>query len=68
MPRANGKSYKTLPDLHPAAAESASAAAGAVLRDRATLARIRYHRHWREVRDETKYARMIEFAAAPPSW
>jgi DNA topoisomerase-1 len=26
----------------------------------------RYHRRWREMRDETKYGRMIEFAAALP--
>src|SRR5437588_2189660 len=26
----------------------------------------RYHRHWREIRDETKYGRMIAFAKALP--
>jgi len=128
--RANGKSYKRRPVLHPAAVEAANAAVaaglryvadaapgilrrrsgtgfayltadGGTIRDAATLARIRalavppawervwictrddghlqatgydargrkqyrYHRRWREVRDETKYGRMIEFAAALP--
>jgi DNA topoisomerase-1 len=27
----------------------------------------RYHPHWREVRDETKYARMLDFARALPT-
>lgn len=27
----------------------------------------RYHRRWREVRDETKFARMLDFAAALPA-
>ena len=129
-PEKRGKSYKRLPDLQSAAAESAHAAKaaglryvndatdglsrrrdrsgflyvdaqGARVRDRATLARIRalaippawqrvwicphddghlqatgydargrkqyrYHARWREVRDETKYGRMLEFGAALP--
>src|SRR6266566_4841277 len=26
----------------------------------------RYHQHWREIRDETKYSRMLAFAKAVP--
>ncbi|MGQ0655642.1 MAG: DNA topoisomerase IB [Betaproteobacteria bacterium] len=125
MRRTNGKSYKHLPDLHPAAAAVAAGlryvsdatqgiarrragngftyagADGEAIRDRAMLSRIRalavppawervwicarddghiqatgfdargrkqyrYHRRWRAVRDDTKYGRMIEFAAALP--
>jgi DNA topoisomerase I len=129
-PEKRGNSYKRLPDLQPAAAESAHAAAaaglryvtdataglsrrragrgfvyadakGLLVRDRATLGRIRglaippawqgvwicphddghlqatgldargrkqyrYHPRWREIRDETKYGRMLEFGAALP--
>ncbi|MBV8491606.1 MAG: DNA topoisomerase IB [Candidatus Eremiobacteraeota bacterium] len=48
-------------------APQANAHIQATGRDARGRKQYRYHPRWREVRDETKYARMLEFAAALPA-